>query len=68
MIFPCPNDSPGKMKPNITFTIEPAVVEGDTQCILWKDGWTISTKDFGWAAQFEHTVLITDTGVEILTK
>jgi methionyl aminopeptidase len=34
---------------------------------LWQDGWTVVTADLRWTAQFEHTLLVTDTGVEILT-
>ena len=36
--------------------------------VTWDDKWTMAMKDGGWAAQFEHTVLITETGAEILTK
>lgn len=49
------------------FTIEPMVTEGKASNHLWSDGWTVATNDGGWAAQFEDTVLITDTGVEIIT-
>lgn len=49
------------------FTIEPMIVEGTAECIEWEDQWTVVTEDFGRAAQFEHTVLITESGVEILT-
>jgi methionyl aminopeptidase len=34
---------------------------------MWDDGWTVVTADGRWTAQFEHTVLVTDSGVEILT-
>ena len=34
---------------------------------MWDDGWTVTTKDKSWTAQFEHTLLVTDTGAEILT-
>jgi methionyl aminopeptidase len=49
------------------FTIEPMLVEGIGDCFEWDDQWTVATVDGGMAAQFEHTVLITDSGVEILT-
>jgi len=49
------------------FTIEPMITEGSWQCREWDDDWTVVTLDGGFAAQFEHTILITDTGVEILT-
>lgn len=49
------------------FTIEPMITEGQWNCREWDDDWTVVTLDGGFAAQFEHTVLITDTGVEILT-
>jgi methionyl aminopeptidase len=49
------------------FTIEPMLVEGIGDCFEWSDQWTVATVDGGMAAQFEHTVLITDSGVEILT-
>lgn len=49
------------------FTIEPMFCEDMSECREWNDDWTVVTLDGGFAAQFEHTVLITDTGVEILT-
>jgi methionyl aminopeptidase len=49
------------------FTIEPMITEGTADIWEWDDNWTVLTKDGGRAAQFEHTVLITETGVEILT-
>ena len=50
-----------------TFTIEPMLTIGKTADAMWKDGWTAVTKDGKWTAQCEHTLLITDDGVEILT-
>ena len=41
--------------------------EGSWRDSLWKDGWTVVTADGRRSAQFEHTVLVTETGVEILT-
>jgi methionyl aminopeptidase len=55
------------MLPGMTFTIEPMLTLGDYDFDLWPDGWTAVTKDRKLTAQFEHTVLVTDTGVEILT-
>eukprot|EP00559_Dactyliosolen_fragilissimus_P009367 CAMPEP_0184856826 /NCGR_PEP_ID=MMETSP0580-20130426/2013_1 /TAXON_ID=1118495 /ORGANISM="Dactyliosolen fragilissimus" /LENGTH=71 /DNA_ID=CAMNT_0027352079 /DNA_START=827 /DNA_END=1042 /DNA_ORIENTATION=- len=54
--------------PGMIFTIEPTFVEGSPTFVTWNDGHTISTIDGGLSAQFEHMVLITDIGAEILTK
>ncbi|MEO8604300.1 MAG: type I methionyl aminopeptidase [bacterium] len=51
----------------MTFTIEPMINLGDWRCQVLKDGWTAVTVDGSLSAQFEHTVLVTDTGVEVLT-
>lgn len=56
-----------EMKPGMTFTIEPMINLGKRHCKVLDDGWTVLTKDGSWSAQFEHTVLITESGVEILT-
>jgi methionyl aminopeptidase len=61
------NDSPYIMRPGMTFTIEPMVTEGSGEVALWGDGWTVVTADGGRAAQFEHTLLVTEHGVEVLT-
>lgn len=53
--------------PGMIFTIEPMLTEGRWDCREWNDDWTVVTVDGGLAAQFEHTVLISETGVEILT-
>eukprot|EP00743_Colponemidia_sp_Colp-15_P008649 GILK01009413.1.p1 GENE.GILK01009413.1~~GILK01009413.1.p1 ORF type:complete len:330 (+),score=30.44 GILK01009413.1:42-992(+) len=63
-----PNNSPHVMQPGIAFTIEPILMRGDTQIKQWSDGWTIVSADSGRSAQWEHTILITDNGHEILTK
>jgi methionyl aminopeptidase len=55
------------MEPGMTFTIEPMLTLGTYDWSMWDDGWTIVTKDGKRSAQFEHTVLVTDTGAEILT-
>ena len=51
----------------MTFTIEPMITLGGFDYDMWSDGWTVTTKDKKWTAQFEHTILVTDTGAEILT-
>ncbi|WP_058234072.1 type I methionyl aminopeptidase [Devriesea agamarum] len=53
--------------PGMTLTVEPMVTVGSQDWESWDDGWTIVTKDRSYTAQFEHTVLITDDGFEILT-
>ncbi len=55
------------MEPGMTFTVEPMITLGTHQHEMWRDGWTVVTKDRKWTAQFEHTVAVTDTGYEILT-
>ena len=55
------------IEPGMTFTIEPMLNLGTDEWDMWDDGWTIVTKDRRRSAQFEHTILITDTGAEILT-
>jgi len=57
-----------KMIPGMTFTIEPMLNEGTSKTELSKiDGWTVRTADGGLSAQWEHTVLVTEDGYEILT-
>ena len=51
----------------MTFTIEPMLTLGDPSCALWDDAWTAVTLDGRRTAQFEHTVLVTDDGIEVLT-
>ena len=55
------------MEPGMTFTIEPMLNLGTHEWEMWDDGWTVVTKDRRRSAQFEHTLLVTDTGAEILT-
>jgi methionyl aminopeptidase len=57
-----------EMRPGMTFTIEPMINLGKRHCKLLNDGWTVVTKDKSLSAQFEHTILITEQGHEILTK
>ena len=61
------NNDPGKLVVGQTFTIEPMLTIGRTDDRMWKDGWTSVTADGKWTAQCEHTLLITEDGVEILT-
>jgi len=56
-----------ELLPGMVFTIEPMLVEGSGDCFEWNDKWTVATTDGGMAAQFEHTILIKEDGVEILT-
>jgi methionyl aminopeptidase len=55
------------MEPGMTFTIEPMITEGTWEDRLWDDGWTVVTADLRRSAQFEHTLLVTEKGAEILT-
>jgi methionyl aminopeptidase len=55
------------IRPGMAFTIEPMLTLGLPDVVLWDDGWTIATLDGLPSAQFEHTVLVTDDGVEVLT-
>ena len=55
------------LEPGMTFTIEPMINAGKRQVKLLKDGWTVVTKDHSLSAQWEHTILVTDSGHEILT-
>jgi methionyl aminopeptidase len=57
-----------KMLPGMIFTIEPMINLGRFATKLDKDNWTVRTKDGSLSAQFEHTILVTETGHEILTK
>ncbi len=62
------NHESGQMLPGMAFTIEPAVCEKSAEVLHWDDGWTVATVDGFRCAQAEHTVLITEEGVEILTQ
>jgi len=55
------------LEKGMTFTIEPMITLGGIDWELWDDGWTVTTKDKSWTAQFEHTLVVTDGGAEILT-
>ena len=56
-----------KLRPGMTLAVEPMVVAGHRDVVLLDDGWTVVTKDRSPAAHFEHTIAVTETGVEILT-
>jgi methionyl aminopeptidase len=56
-----------ELVPGMTFTIEPMVNAGKRDTKLLPDGWTVVTKDHSLSAQWEHTVLVTETGFEVLT-
>jgi len=74
-LFHCPPNVPhyarnkavGVMKPGHVFTIEPMINEGTWQDVTWPDNWTSTTEDGKRSAQFEHTILVTETGCEVLT-
>jgi methionyl aminopeptidase len=55
------------LKAGMTFTIEPMLNLGKKHSLVLKDGWTAVTADRSLSAQWEHTILVTETGVEILT-
>jgi methionyl aminopeptidase len=58
-----------RLKPGMCFTVEPMVNMGGPEVVTSKkDGWTVTTKDNSLSAQFEHTVLVTENGYEILTE
>ena len=69
LILHCDNDDPGEMAPGTIFTIEPCLTEGNG---IYKvdphDKWSLYSVDGARGAQEEHTVMITDTGVEVLTR
>jgi methionyl aminopeptidase len=56
------------LQPGMTFTVEPMVNAGKRHVKLLPDGWTVVTKDHSLSAQWEHTVLVTSTGCEVLTQ
>jgi len=63
-------DDPGSdlvLEIGMTFTIEPMLTLGTHDYSMWPDGWTVVTKDLRRTAQFEHTLVVTSTGAEILT-
>jgi methionyl aminopeptidase len=57
-----------RLEPGMTFTVEPMINAGKPAIRELADGWTIVTKDHSLSAQWEHTVLVTDDGYEVLTR
>ena len=57
-----------ELEPGMTFTIEPMINAGKRNVRLLPDGWTVVTKDHSLSAQWEHTILVTEQGYEVLTK
>ena len=55
------------LEPGMTFTVEPMINAGKRHTKVLKDGWTVVTKDHSLSAQWEHTVLVTETGYQVLT-
>lgn len=55
------------IEPGMVFTIEPMINLGGLPWEMWDDGWTVVTADKKWTAQFEHTLVVTDDGAEVLT-
>lgn len=62
------NNLPGVIESGMIFTIEPMLNEKDSKTKILEDKWTAITRDGGYSAQYEHTILVTDDGCEVLTK
>ncbi|MEO7033396.1 MAG: M24 family metallopeptidase, partial [Polyangiaceae bacterium] len=56
-----------RLKAGMALTVEPMINLGSPEIRILDDGWTVVTSDGKWSAQFEHTVLVTKNGYEILT-
>lgn len=70
LIVPHYDAAPGydlEIEPGMVFTVEPMLTLGSIDWEQWDDGWTVLTKDRSRTAQFEHTIVITEDGPEILT-
>jgi methionyl aminopeptidase len=70
LIIPHYDTAPGAselMEVGMVFTIEPMLTLGNYTWDMWADGWTVTTTDKSLSAQFEHTIVVTETGAEILT-
>ncbi|GAC1392463.1 MAG: type I methionyl aminopeptidase [Candidatus Saccharimonadales bacterium] len=61
-------DKGAELLKHMTIAIEPMATMGDYHVTMAPDGWTVLTQDKSWAAHFEHTILLTTTGAEILTE
>ena len=67
--FPTPRSRSERLEPGMCFTIEPMINVGSRYTVLDPlDGWTVRTRDGKYSAQFEHTILMTENGPEILTQ
>jgi methionyl aminopeptidase len=66
--YDSPNQEPYQLVPGLTFTIEPMINLGKRHCSTLNDQWTVITKDRSLSSQFEHTLLVTEQGVEVLSK
>jgi len=66
--YPTPSASTIFLRSGMTLALEPMVTMGDPTFTIAEDGWTAFTKDGSLASHFEHTILVTDTGAEILTS
>lgn len=67
-VFHVPNRNHLELRPGMTFTLEPILIEGSAVILpAQADGWTILSQNGGWSAQWEHTVAITENGADILT-
>lgn len=62
------NQTNYRLRPGMTLALEPMITSGDWQVIVLDDGWTAKTKDGSLAAHFEHSILVTEDGPEILSK
>ncbi len=70
LVIPHYDAAPGYdtvIQPGMVFTIEPMLDLGTPDWEMWDDGWTVVTADRSRSAQFEHTILVTDQGAEVLT-
>ncbi|MDM4761965.1 type I methionyl aminopeptidase [Galbitalea sp. SE-J8] len=56
------------MTPGMVFTIEPMLTLGGIAWDMWDDDWTVTTRDKSWTAQFEHTLVVTEHGADVLTN
>ena len=56
------------LEPGMTLTIEPMINLGGLEYDIWDDDWTVQTRDRKWTAQFEHTLVVTEDGCEVLTS
>jgi methionyl aminopeptidase len=57
-----------EIRPGMTFTIEPMITLGSGEWYMWDDGWTVLAADGSRCAQFEHTLVVTENGAEVLTR